>query len=49
MTDECQDVNECLLDTDLCQDGICVNTEGSFTCKCNPGYEPSYDRKSCIG
>lgn len=49
ITDECQDVNECGLDGDLCRDGICINTEGSYTCECGSGFEISYDGKSCIG
>ena len=48
-TDECRDVNECDLDSNLCQNGICRNTEGSYTCDCDSGFEVSYDGKSCIG
>ena len=33
----CQDINECAIDTSLCSGGICINTEGSFTCRCPNG------------
>ncbi|XP_078703010.1 von Willebrand factor D and EGF domain-containing protein-like isoform X1 [Branchiostoma floridae x Branchiostoma belcheri] len=39
----CQDVNECLLDNDLCL-YVCVNTEGSYYCICPPGYTPETDK-----
>ena len=30
------DNNEC--DSSPCGDGVCLNTAGSYTCKCNAGY-----------
>jgi hypothetical protein len=30
------DVDECL--EDVCQNGMCINTDGSYTCTCDPGY-----------
>ena len=34
----CQDINECMMDPNICQGGgVCVNTEGSFTCNCPDG------------
>ena len=39
------DVDECDTDLNNCHENVqCANTEGSFTCNCNPGYtvmEPS--------
>jgi len=33
------DINECESNTDNCNENAdCTNTEGSFTCSCNPGY-----------
>ncbi|XP_060527208.1 protein crumbs [Cylas formicarius] len=33
------DVNECLIPgSKICNNGICVNTEGSFQCYCMPGF-----------
>ena len=35
-----QDVKECTLDTDTCDDdpNACKETPGSYTCQCPPGY-----------
>jgi hypothetical protein len=33
------DQDECLT-RDVCGDGTCANTEGSFKCTCNNGFEP---------
>ena len=42
------DVDECSEGSHNC-DQICTNTDGSFTCSCEPGFKLSTDRKSCIG
>ncbi|XP_055863669.1 latent-transforming growth factor beta-binding protein 4-like [Biomphalaria glabrata] len=36
----CVDVNECELNTSLCE-GACQNTVGSYSCTCNTGYKLS--------
>ena len=42
------DVDECALGTSSCSaDALCINTEGSFTCSCKPGY--SGDGQVCAG
>ena len=33
---------------DNCTDG-CVNTEGSYYCTCNDGYELTGDNRTCVG
>lgn len=40
--DECQD-------TGMCNNGHCINMNGSFKCKCNDGYVLSPTRNTCIG
>nr|XP_023659356.1 latent-transforming growth factor beta-binding protein 3-like isoform X1 [Paramormyrops kingsleyae] len=41
----CQDINECTM-PGVCQDGECLNTQGSFLCACKPGY--ILDRTRCV-
>ena len=43
---KCEDINECKIDPDFCQHGKCTNTEGSFQCVCEPGYELN-DQGTC--
>lgn len=42
------DVDECAA-TDPCLGGRCVNTEGSFNCLCETGFQPSPDSGECVG
>ena len=27
----------------------CHNEDGTFSCRCNPGFEPNYDGTECVG
>ena len=42
----CIDINECELG--VC-DQNCNNTNGSFTCSCEEGYNMNTDNRSCDG
>ena len=43
-----QDVDECTDGTHNCHaNGDCLNTDGSFTCACKPGFQGS--GTSCLG
>ncbi|XP_043997065.1 latent-transforming growth factor beta-binding protein 3 isoform X1 [Gambusia affinis] len=45
---ECQDIDECAADRNLCQPyGSCENRLGSYVCVCNHGYALSEDRHGC--
>lgn len=43
------DIDECIMNGVMCRNGRCVNTEGSFQCICNAGFELTSDGKNCIG
>lgn len=43
------DIDECQ-SLDTCANGICLNSEGSYTCEnCPAGYRVSYDGELCEG
>lgn len=42
------DVNECNENRDGCAQ-ICTDTEGSYTCSCNAGYNLANDTHQCDG
>ncbi|KAL3865813.1 hypothetical protein ACJMK2_043163, partial [Sinanodonta woodiana] len=42
------DLNECLFNPDLCKNGRCINTDGSFRCECDPGYVVDSTGSTCI-
>ena len=42
------DVNECLNNRAGCKH-TCVNTNGSYYCECNNGFELSLDNHTCEG
>ena len=42
------DINECVENNGGCSDE-CINTRGSFECKCPNGYTLDLDMKTCIG
>ncbi|KAI4495639.1 hypothetical protein M0802_008474 [Mischocyttarus mexicanus] len=47
-----QDINECEIKETLCNNGICLNTEGSYKCFCVPGFSGDYcdiDIDECLG
>ncbi|XP_059160482.1 uncharacterized protein LOC131944017 [Physella acuta] len=50
-TELCEDVNECLTDSDnkCANKTSCVNTDGSYTCSCEAGTKLDNDGRSCIG
>uniref|UniRef100_A0AAQ5YXM0 Latent-transforming growth factor beta-binding protein 1 n=1 Tax=Amphiprion ocellaris TaxID=80972 RepID=A0AAQ5YXM0_AMPOC len=44
---QCVDVNECL-QPGLCENGFCVNTRGSYSCVCRPGFILDASHGLCI-
>ncbi|XP_060068909.1 fibrillin-2-like [Ylistrum balloti] len=42
------DVNECMMFPGLCENGLCVNTDGSFRCECGQGYKLDDTGRRCI-
>lgn len=43
-----KDVDECLVEEGICEDGSCVNTEGGVRCECPRGYILSADGRKCV-
>lgn len=44
-----KDVNECTKYPDMCENGRCRNSIGSFSCRCNQGYALDEDGVKCVG
>ncbi|XP_055956124.1 fibrillin-2 [Patella vulgata] len=42
------DVNECLMHPGICEEGACINTDGSFRCECRPGYTLDASGTRCV-
>ncbi|XP_065222296.1 fibrillin-2-like [Planococcus citri] len=45
---EGQDIDECKAMSDLCKNGKCINTQGSYRCICNKGYKTDYTGTKCV-
>lgn len=43
------DINECALDPDICQNGVCENMLRTYKCACNEGFEVDMTGKNCVG
>lgn len=43
------DVDECHMFADLCPHGECINSLGSFRCRCQAGYTPDAAATACLG
>lgn len=45
----CVDINECEMYSNLCENGFCSNTEGSFKCVCPKGLTLDSTGRKCNG
>lgn len=45
----CADIDECKVMGNLCKNGQCLNTLGSFSCVCKPGYTSDISSTQCVG
>uniref|UniRef100_A0A3Q3EIF5 Fibrillin-1 n=1 Tax=Labrus bergylta TaxID=56723 RepID=A0A3Q3EIF5_9LABR len=48
ITGDGRDINECALDPDICQNGVCENMLRTFKCACNEGFEVDLTGKNCV-
>lgn len=44
-----EDVNECTEHANLCKNGHCTNTFGSYMCTCNSGFRLDSSNTFCNG
>ncbi|XP_057181346.1 uncharacterized protein LOC130548523 [Triplophysa rosa] len=47
-TTDGRDINECEVIPNLCKNGQCINSIGSFRCHCNVGYTNDFTGTSCV-
>uniref|UniRef100_A0A5F8H1B1 Fibrillin 3 n=1 Tax=Monodelphis domestica TaxID=13616 RepID=A0A5F8H1B1_MONDO len=47
-TTDGRDIDECKVLSNLCQNGQCINTIGSFRCHCETGYTPDITGTACV-
>lgn len=45
----CTDIDECKVMPNLCSNGQCVNTMGTFRCFCKVGYTTDISGTACVG
>ena len=45
----CSDIDECVVDVELCVNGACVNFAGGYRCDCDMGYAPRDNQHECVG
>ena len=43
------DINECMLNPNICENGACENRQMGYRCVCNPGYQPDGTGTLCLG
>jgi len=41
------DIDECLLDPELCPNGQCINYPGGYRCECDMGF--TLRQQTCVG
>ena len=44
----CSNIDECSIMKGVCGNGTCVDIPGSFTCKCDPGFEVTPMMQVCM-
>lgn len=48
ITNICEDIDECLINPGICENGVCTNTIGGAFCTCPEGYVLSHGNMKCI-
>lgn len=45
----CEDIQECILNPTLCDNGECLNYPGGYRCECDMGFHPDDMAHMCTG
>ena len=46
----CEDIDECYdIGPEVCFNGVCINTKGSYDCECSSGYILDNTGHICMG
>ncbi|XP_063957555.1 latent-transforming growth factor beta-binding protein 4-like [Lytechinus pictus] len=48
-TGKCIDVDECTAFDNICMHGTCLNSQGSYRCRCDEGYMSDTSGTQCVG
>jgi hypothetical protein len=43
------DINECMLNPNICENGVCENRQMGYRCICNTGYKQDNTGTLCLG
>src|SRR5699024_2304922 len=48
VTNLCEDIDECVVNPGICENGLCTNTDGGAFCTCPDGFILDHNTMRCI-